>query len=167
MKKAAIVGCGSIAKTHAENLSARKDVAITAVCDILPQRAEALAQIYAPQAKVYDDFEAMLAQENMDVLHVCTPHYLHCEMACAALKKNINVLLEKPVCINLQQAELLQKAEEESRAKICISFQNRYLSAAVLPERFWGRPAACFGTEMPLTIPKVIGAALWLPRAAV
>lgn len=128
MKKAAIVGCGSIAKTHAENLSARKDVAITAVCDILPQRAEALAQTYAPQAKVYDDFEAMLAQENMDVLHVCTPHYLHCEMACAALKKNINVLLEKPVCINLQQVDLLQKAEEESRAKICISFQNRYLA---------------------------------------
>ena len=128
MKKAAIVGCGSIAKTHAENLSAMENVTITAVCDILPQRAEILRKNYAPQAKVYDDFDAMLAQEEIDVLHVCTPHYLHCEMACTALKKNISVLLEKPVCINMQQVEQLQKAEAESQAKICISFQNRYLT---------------------------------------
>ena len=128
MKKAAIVGCGSIAKTHAENLSAMQNVKITAVCDILSQRAEALAQNYAPQAKIYDDFETMLAQEEFDVLHVCTPHYLHCEMACAALKKDIHVLLEKPVCINMQQVKQLQEAEAGSRAKICISFQNRYLA---------------------------------------
>ncbi len=128
MKKAAIVGCGSIAKTHAENLAAMECVKITAVCDILPQRAESLAQTYAPQAKIYDDFETMLSREKFDVLHICTPHYLHCEMACAALKKDIHVLLEKPVCINMQQVELLQKAEKESQGKICISFQNRYLA---------------------------------------
>lgn len=127
MKKAAIVGCGGIAKNHAENLSALH-IEIVAVCDILPKRAEELAKRYAPEANVYDNFETMLAQEKFDVLHICTPHYLHCEMACAALAKNIHVLLEKPVCINMQQARQLQEAEEKSQASICISFQNRYLA---------------------------------------
>lgn len=127
MFRTAIVGCGGIAQTHATYLSKMNNVKIVAVCDILKERAEKLKNTYAPDAEIFDDYVKMLDSVKPDVLHVCTPHYLHSEMAIAALKRNINVMLEKPVCINLTQVEELIKAEKESNAKICISFQNRYL----------------------------------------
>jgi len=128
VKRTAIVGCGGIAQTHAEALSNMPHVELVAVCDILPERAEALKEKFAPSAHVYNDLANMLAAEKIDVLHICTPHYLHCEMACAALERDIHVLLEKPVCITMEQVEKLAAAEEKSKAKICISFQNRYLA---------------------------------------
>lgn len=127
MFRTAIVGCGGIAQTHATYLSKMEDVKIVAVCDILAERTEKLKNTYAPEAEIFDDYIKMLDTVKPDVLHVCTPHYLHCEMAIAALNRNINVMLEKPVCINLTQVDELIKAEKESKAKICISFQNRYL----------------------------------------
>ncbi len=127
MFRTAIIGCGGIAQTHATYLSKMENVDIVAVCDILTERAEKLKETYAHDALVFDDYIEMLDTVKPDVLHVCTPHYLHSEMAIAALKRNINVMLEKPVCINLTQVNELIKAEKESNAKICISFQNRYL----------------------------------------
>ena len=50
------------------------------------------------------------------------------EMAIAALKRNIHVMLEKPVCINEEQIRAMLKAEAESKASICVSFQNRMLA---------------------------------------
>jgi len=127
MFRTAIVGCGAIAQIHSENLSSMDNVSVVAVCDINTDRAEALINKFGFDAVIYDDYIKMLDEVKPDVLHVCTPHYLHAEMAIAALKRNINVLLEKPVCITLEQAEALKRAEAESNAKICISFQNRFL----------------------------------------
>jgi predicted dehydrogenase len=105
-----------------------ENVKIVAVCDILIERAESLKNTYAPDAETFDDYIKMLDTVKPDVLHVCTPHYLHSEMAIAALKRNIHVLLEKPVSITMAQVDELLEAEKESKAKICISFQNRYLN---------------------------------------
>lgn len=128
MFKTAIVGCGGIARTHATYLSKMENVEIVAVCDILNERAEYLKNTYAPNAQIFDDYVKMLDTVKPDVLHVCTPHYLHSEMAIAALKRDIHVLLEKPVSITMAQVNELIEAEKESNAKICISFQNRYLN---------------------------------------
>ena len=129
MFRTAIVGCGAISQTHSANLAAMKNVTVAGLCDICTERAEALNDKFGFNAAVYDNYITMLDELKPDVLHICTPHYLHCEMACEALKRDINVILEKPVCINLQQLELLKKAEKSSKAKICVSFQNRYLAA--------------------------------------
>ncbi len=128
MFRTAIVGCGCIAQTHATNLTQMQNVKIVAVCDVLAERAEKLKADFALDALVFDDYLKMLDDVKPDILHICTPHYLHAEMAVAALERNINVLLEKPVCIDLDQLAALEKAERESKAKICISFQNRYLA---------------------------------------
>ncbi len=128
MFRTAIVGCGCIAQTHAGNLSHMDDVKIVGICDILKERAEKLKDAYSKDASVFTDYVTMLDEVKPDVLHVCTPHYLHTEMAIEALKRNINVVLEKPVAINMQQVEELLEAEKNSKAKIIISFQNRYLA---------------------------------------
>ena len=67
-----------------------------AVCDIVPEKAETAAETYKiPQ--VYTDYKEMLKNPDIDVIHICTPHYLHAEMAIDALNAGKHVLCEKPM----------------------------------------------------------------------
>lgn len=124
--RSAVIGCGSIAAVHAKSISRLEGVSLTAVADVVPERAEALSLKYG--ASSYTDWETMLEQEDIDVLHICTPHYLHTPMAAAALKKGIHVFMEKPPAISWKQWEELKQAEMEAEngAKLGICFQNRF-----------------------------------------
>ncbi len=124
----AIVGCGGIGNVHAEVLS-KLGISIAAVADIIPERSENLAKHTG--ARVYSSFEEMIELESITTLHICTPHYLHVPMAEYALSKNIKVIMEKPPAITVEQFENLAKAEENSRAKLGICFQNRYNTEVV------------------------------------
>ena len=68
----------------------------------------------------------MLRQEQPDVVHICTPHDLHVEMAIAALESGANVLCEKPAAIDHPSLMRLQRAQTESGKQLGICFQNRY-----------------------------------------
>lgn len=124
--KSAIIGCGGIAAVHAKSIEKLSGVSLAAVADIIPERAQALAEQYG--AKAYTDWEKMLDQEEIDVLHICTPHYLHTPMAVAALRKGISVFMEKPPVTSFRQWEELCQAEREAAdgAKLGICFQNRF-----------------------------------------
>ncbi len=124
----AIIGCGAISNNHISFLNEIKNVKIIALCDILTERAQVKKEKYNLDCKIYDDYKRMFNENKLDAVHICTPHYLHSEMAIEALKRDINVLLEKPVAVTLKQADDLLRAAEQSSAKICISFQNRYLN---------------------------------------
>ena len=124
--KVAVTGCGSVSKMHFKALSEIPDIEIAAVADIKPERADAMAAEYG--AKAYYDFDELIENETLDAVHICTPHYLHTSMAVKALKKGINVLLEKPCSVSLEEIETLRKAEAESGKQLGICFQNRYNS---------------------------------------
>lgn len=122
--KAAIAGCGSIAQVHGGCLSRLPGVRLVSVCDIKKERSEALAEQY--QAKAYTSFEEMLEQEDFQVLHICTPHYLHVPMAEAALAKGINVFMEKPPAMNREEYDRLKEAAGKNESRLGLCFQNRY-----------------------------------------
>ena len=82
--KAAIVGCGNIAAVHAKSISLLEGVELAAAADIRRDRAEKYEREYGCHA--YDSLESMLEAERPDVLHICTPHYLHVPMAQYALQ---------------------------------------------------------------------------------
>lgn len=117
-----IAGCGGIAQVHSAVLSGLKNVRLAAFCDIIPERAEALAQKYGGRA--YTSIEEMLNTEKPDVLHICLPHYLHVPVTLAALKKGIKVFMEKPPCINPEQLAELEAVQTDKTLALC--FQNRY-----------------------------------------
>lgn len=121
--KAAIVGCGAIAAVHAAALKAMEDVRVIGCADIRKERAEKMAADLGCEA--YDSLTAMLQAQQPDVLHICTPHYLHVPMALEAAKRGIAVLSEKPEGISPDQLEALAAAEKAG-ARIGICFQNRY-----------------------------------------
>lgn len=125
--RVALIGCGAIAGIHAQSLRNCTLTRLSALCDIRRERAEALAATYAENAAVYSDWHDMLDQEKPDAVHICTPHFLHAEMALEALRRGIHVYLEKPVSITEEELDSLLAAERKSRARITVSFQNRML----------------------------------------
>ncbi len=133
MFKTAIVGCGAISNIHAEALKCVSNTEIVAFCDKKIDRANKKAEEYGGNA--YSSLEDMLDKEKIDVLHICTPHYLHVPMTLEALKRNVNVLMEKPPAILHEQFAQLKTACHKSTARLGICFQNRYNGSLIEAKR--------------------------------
>lgn len=124
--KTAIVGCGAIAQVHAACIQELHMSEFTGFADCKKDRAETMASQYGGHA--YASLEEMLDQEEIDVLHICTPHFLHVPMAIKALEHGVNVFSEKPPVISYEQLEQLKTAQdkEEKLPHLGFCFQNRY-----------------------------------------
>ena len=125
--RAAIVGCGAIAPNHANALKEISGVKLVACADIRPERTQAFAEKY--DAKPYNSLEDMLNAEQIDVLHICTPHYLHAPMIEQALARGLYVFTEKPPIIFPEQLERLRSLPGIERVGVC--FQNRWNPATL------------------------------------
>ena len=123
--KIALIGAGTIGAVHSEVIS-MKGLEFSAICDILPSAAENIKNTFSPNAALYTDWQTMLDEVNPDVVHICTPHYLHKPMVIGALERGINVLCEKPLCIDPDELDEILEAEKKSSAQLGVSLQNRY-----------------------------------------
>ncbi|MCE5299913.1 MAG: Gfo/Idh/MocA family oxidoreductase [Spirochaetia bacterium] len=130
-----IIGCGTIFPMHAESVrQACKDAArLVAVCDIKQDRVFAASAKY--KCTAYANYRTMIDKENLDVVHVCVPHYLHSEMAVYAAAHGVNIYMEKPMGINIQQAKDIVKAVKEKPVKMAVSFQNRFNPSTQLAKK--------------------------------
>ena len=124
-----IAGCGGISNAHIPVLMALEGVEIRAVCDINPERAEKAAA--RTGAEVCRDFGELIGREDIDVVHVLTPHYLHAPLAIAALKAGKTVITEKPMATTLEDARAMVRAARESTGRLGVIFQNRYNPASI------------------------------------
>ncbi|MBE4909124.1 Gfo/Idh/MocA family oxidoreductase [Bacillus luteolus] len=124
--KIGVIGCGSIAKhRHLPEYATNELVEIVAVCDIVAQRAEELANTY--QARAYTDYNELLASEDVDAVSVCTPNYLHAPISIAALQAGKHVLCEKPMATSREEAEAMIAAGEASGKKLMIAHNQRFV----------------------------------------
>lgn len=130
--KAAIVGCGSIAHVHAKSILALGHE-LVALADIDPDHLSEFSKEFG--GTTYTCLEDMLDSEQIDVLHICTPHNLHVPMALYALQKGVNVFMEKPPVINEEQLEQLRLATKAHSGKLGISFQNRYNPSVIMAKQ--------------------------------
>lgn len=120
-----IIGIGAIAQLHIPALlNAGQN--IVAICDIDSSKSLAAIEKFNLKANVYEDYKKMLDCEKLDAVHVCTPHYLHAQMVCYALNRNINVLCEKPIAISFEQLDDIKAAVAQSTAKLGVCQQNRF-----------------------------------------
>ena len=126
--RSAIIGLGVIGKVHASLLSAMEDT-VVALCDVDVSRALYAKETWAKDAEIYTDYKEMLEKAKPDVVHICTPHYLHAEMVIEALGRDINVLCEKPLCIRFEDIDRILEAEAASKAQLGVCHQNRYLAS--------------------------------------
>ncbi len=133
--RVALIGCGAISNNHIIPILQNDKASLVALCDIDRARAEAKAQEHSLSLPIYTDYIEMLDSENLNAVHIATPHYLHCQMTLEALKRDINVFLEKPMCISPEECKAMLEAEKSSRARVCVCFQNRFNHTTLYTKR--------------------------------
>src|SRR5688572_16823924 len=105
MYKFAIIGCGRIARRHAENILRVGE--LIAVCDIDTKKADEFALRY--NAKAYYSIDDLFKeQKDVEVICVCTPNGLHAEHSIKSLQGGKHVLCEKPMCIAMEAGWSMQ-----------------------------------------------------------
>ena len=122
-----IIGCGGIANgKHFPGLASVPEVEMVAFCDIIVDRAKAAAKKWGTEdAKFYENYKDLLADESIDVVHVCTPNISHSFITVDALEAGKHVMCEKPMAINSAEALKMVEAAKRTGKKLAIGYQNR------------------------------------------
>ncbi len=127
--KIGIIGCGGIAnQKHFPALKANADLnEIVAFCDIKIERAEKAAKEFGvPGAQVTADYKELLANPEVEVVHVCTPNVAHSAITIDAFGAGKNVYCEKPMSHSPEEAEKMVEAWKKSGKKFTVGYQNRF-----------------------------------------
>jgi predicted dehydrogenase len=128
-----IIGAGGAAGLHAEGASAA-GLHLAGICDIDGDRARALAARYPP-AQATDTVESFLADPAITAVVVAAPNALHKDLAIAALRAGKDVLLEKPMAMNVEECDEIIAAREQTGRLIQMGFVCRGAPAAVAARR--------------------------------
>lgn len=105
MKRVCIVGYGAIGPVHAQALGDIENVSLYGICDVDKERADMGAKEH--ECKAFYSFEECLADDKIDSIHICTPHYLHFDMIEKSLKAGKMVVMEKPATMREEEFEML------------------------------------------------------------
>jgi len=110
--KTAIVGCGHMARTHIPYVLKVPCVELVALCDRNEIRAKELAQRYT--LPYYTDLTRMLNDTRPDAVHILTPPQTHAALTIRALQAGCHVLVEKPLCLTLGEADAIYAAAQSA-----------------------------------------------------
>lgn len=125
--KVGIIGTGWIAEAHVANYLKCPDVEIVAAADLIPGKAEKFCKANGIDGvRLYPDHKSMIDAEELDAVSVCTYNRTHAECTVYALEHGVNVLLEKPMCVTLEEAVEICRAEKKSGKILSIGFQPRF-----------------------------------------
>ena len=122
--KAGIVGCGNVFPMHAITINQLENVELVAVCDVKEDRAKKEAKNF--NCEYYLDYKEMIDKEDLDVVHICTPHHMHAPISIYASKLKKHVMTEKPISITMEDANAMTEASKENQVVLGVIFQNRY-----------------------------------------
>lgn len=121
MLKIGLVGVGGISGAHIPAWDAMEDAELVAICDIRPERMEPY-----PDKRQYTDFDEMLAKEEIDILDICLPTYLHADFAVKAMEKGINVICEKPISLKEEDVERVYSTAKKMNVKFMVAQVLRF-----------------------------------------
>ncbi|PWU66875.1 MULTISPECIES: Gfo/Idh/MocA family protein [Gracilibacillus] len=132
MLKVAVVGVGNIGKIHCKYYSENPDVKLVAACDLIEERAQAMANLYGIQA--YQDMATMLKEEEIDIISIATAgeenggdHYTPTVMAIEAGK---DVLVEKPISNNIEKAREMVRLASQKNVRLVSNLNHRFVPVA-------------------------------------
>jgi predicted dehydrogenase len=140
--KVGIIGTGGISHFHMHGYLARPDdCEIVAACDINEPKLKAFGEKYGI-TKLYTDYNEMLASEKLDAVSVTTWNSVHCPASVAALNAGVNVICEKPMAMNTEEALQMEDAAKKNGKLLQIGFVRRFGMDALAAEDFINSGAA-------------------------
>lgn len=126
----AIIGCGVIARTHAEALAKLPGETLYAVCDIIAEKARDFAAEHGVK-EVYDDHRVLLENPEIDIVCVCVPSGIHGDICIDAARAGKAIVCEKPMEITPQRMREVIQVVEEAGVKMQCIFQRRLMPVAI------------------------------------
>ena len=126
MIRFALIGCGRIARRHADLLGTGQipGAQLAAVCDIVPQRLGAFAEKY--QVPGFASIDELLAQPGIDAVSVLTPSGMHADHAVQVARSGRHVIVEKPMALTLEDADRMIEAARAAGVRLFVVKQNRF-----------------------------------------
>lgn len=127
--KYALIGCGRISKNHI--VAAKKNnLEIVAVCDVIPSNMEHVLELNNLEKnsdiKRYTDYKQMIQETHPQLVSIATESGKHANIALYCIDNNINVIIEKPMAMNLNDADEIIKRSKENNIKVAACHQNRF-----------------------------------------
>ncbi len=126
---AAVIGCGAISKMHLEAILKIDSATLLYAVDTDENRARKAASKYG--CSFHTDYTEVLKDPDVNIVHLCTPHYLHAPMAIKAMENGKHVLTEKPMAISTDEAIKMTAVSRKTGQKLGVCFQNRYNPTSV------------------------------------
>ncbi len=131
-----ISGLGGIAQiAHLPILSRMPDIEIAGVCDIDKSKAKSVAQKYGVK-NCFSDYDKMLDETEADCIVITSPNSVHKEQALKGFERGLNILVEKPVARNYEEAKTIVEASKKSGKALMIGMNNRFRPDLMMQESF-------------------------------
>jgi len=162
MLKTGLIGVGGMGRGHLDNLirftKENEVIKLVSVCDVNPDKFKNIKIDFNlegvgagdydfSQFNCYTDMDEMLAKEELDLVVIALPTYLHCPTAVKCLKKGINVFSEKPMALNVEECQLMIDTAKEYGKKLmigqCLRFFGEYnVLKDIVDTGKFGKPVA-------------------------
>lgn len=123
MLRIGLIGAGFMGDMHASCYKAIEGTELRAVSDASPERVKKFA---SDNVKFFENAYDLIASDEVDIVDICLPTYLHTQYAVEAMKSGKAVFIEKPVCMNEEEAALLVKTQEETGATVMVGQVIRF-----------------------------------------
>jgi UDP-N-acetyl-2-amino-2-deoxyglucuronate dehydrogenase len=121
-----IVGHGWVATAHIPAINATTLGQVRAIYSSRKLDSGELSRKYGGHVKAYDDYDAMLADPDIHAVSICSYPYDHAKQVIAAAKAGKHLIIEKPLCLSLQELRAMEKAIKAAKVKTCVCFECRY-----------------------------------------
>lgn len=118
-----IIGAGSMGKFHVDKMAQTRNAQLTAVCDVVRERADAVAA--AQKCAAYGDHRKLIRDGVCDAVLIATPHYSHTTIGIDALRAGLHVLVEKPISVHKADCERLIAAHKNRKQVFAAMFNQR------------------------------------------
>ena len=121
-----IVGLGWVAGAHIETFKTVSGARVSGVSSRRRLDESELEATYGVPLKVYGSYEEMLADPEIDIVDICTPHHLHAEQSIAAARAGKHLIIEKPLCLSVEDLAAMKRAVEDAGVGVCVCFECRF-----------------------------------------
>ena len=128
--KVGIVGCGQIAAIHIPYVRSQPNVRIVGITDVSERRAREMAARFGI-SNVYRTLGDLLDAQRPEVVHILTPPQTHAPLAIEAMVAGCHVLVEKPMAVNLAEAEAMETTARRHGVKLCVDHNHLFDPAVV------------------------------------
>ena len=125
-KNVGVHGLGWAASAHIESFKEVDGAQVTGASSRRELDEAELEAEFGIPITAYEDYDAMLADESIDIIDICSPSHFHAEHAIAAARAGKDIILEKPIALNWEEALRLREVVDETGVNVCVCFEIRF-----------------------------------------